>query len=453
MLRYRCWPCLGALFLLGACAVPSAHENAAVASRLLHAKVPAPLIWRRDPAADQQARERAEELLADGLTLRDAIAVSFLTSPTLQLAFEQLEISRAELVAATRPTNPYVILGSREPGGDLAAFYPERTISVGVLQNVMSLLTIPDRRATATHNLHRVRHEVAQRAAEHAAQVAESWYRYAAALEQVQLHAQTTTALSTAVDVVAAMVANEEADDADVDAARLAVFSADAAAERAQLEAADERAQLEALLGIAGWRDDWTLAGELPPPPDADPDAAQVEAAALTRRFDLIAAGENIAMRLRELSTQRRFRWITELEIGMFRDKAIGDTPFIGPTLAFEVPVFDQRQAALLEADARLRSATRELEAAVVEARQQIRRHAQAMAAMRRQLQRYERDILPHHQRLAIDDDPDELASLNAQLLMLEAQREQRLLLRDYWVARSALAQAAGDWLALSGAP
>lgn len=454
MLRYRCWPCLGVLLLASACTVPSARDNAAAVATLVEGKVPAPLAWRRDPESDRAARERAEQLLENGLTVREAIAVAFLTSPTLQLAFEELEISRAELVAATRPANPYVILGSREPGGDLAAFYPERTISVGVLQNVMSLLTIPDRRATARHNLERVRYEVAQRAAEHAAQVAESWYRYSAALGQVALQERSVNALRSAIDSLSVMVANDEAEESDVLDGRLELHVTEAGLERARLDAADERARLETLLGIAGWRDDWRIDGEVPPLPDSDPDAAAIEAAALRARFDLLAAQKSIDMRLRELSTQRRFRWLTELEIGMFRDKAIGDTPFVGPTLAFEVPLFDQRQAALLEADARLRGAVRELEATVLESRQQIRRHAQAVASMRRIAERYERDILPHHQRIAADlgsGSPSELPRLNARLLMLDAQREHLGVLRDYWVARSALAQAAGDWQALSG--
>src|SRR5690606_28809584 len=320
----------------------------------------------------------AEQMLEGGLTVREAVAGSFLASPDLQLAFEQLEISRAELVAATRPTNPSVIVGSREPGGDLAAFYPERTISVGVLQNVMSLLTIPDRRATARHNLERVRFEVAQRAAEHAAQVAEAWYRYRAALTQVQLHERTTNAVRSAVDTLAVMAANEEAEDSDVEDGRLSLYLAEANLDRARLDAADERARLETLLGTAGWRDDWSLDGELPALPASDPDAAAIEAAALQGRLDPLAAQKNIDTRLRELAMQRRFRWLTELEIGLFRDKAIGDTPFTGPTLATEVPLFDQRQAALLQADALLRSAVRGLEAAVLEMRQQVRRHAQA---------------------------------------------------------------------------
>ncbi len=454
MLRYRCWPCLGVLLLAGACAVPSAQENADATATLVAAKVPAPLAWRRDPEADRAARERVEELLQHGLTVREAVAVSFLASPALQIAFEQLEISRAELVAATRPTNPYVIVGSREPGGDLAAFYPERTISVGVLQNVMSLLTIPDRRATARLNLERVRFEVAQRAAEHAAQVAEAWYRYRAALAQQELNERTARTVSTAIDTLTVMAANGDADEEDVEEGRLSLYMAESNLERARLDAGDERARLETLLGIAGWRDDWSLDGDLPGLPASDPDAAAIEAAALHSRFDLLAAQKAIDTRLRELSMQRRFRWLTELEIGLFRDKAIGDTPFTGPTLAAELPLFDQRQAALLQADALLRSAVRELEALVLEMRQQVRRHAQATASMRRLAERHDRDILPHHARAAArlgPGSPDELPRLNARLALLEAERAHLEVLRDYWVARSAMAQAAGDWLALSG--
>ena len=87
MLRYRCWPCLGVLLLVSACTVPSARENATAATSLVEARVPASLSWRRAPEADQAARVRAEQLLQGGLTVRAAMAVAFLASPVLQLAF------------------------------------------------------------------------------------------------------------------------------------------------------------------------------------------------------------------------------------------------------------------------------------------------------------------------------------------------------------------------------
>jgi outer membrane protein TolC len=453
MLRYRCWPCLGLLLLAGGCAVPSARDNADAAAELLQAKVPAALIWRRDPDADRAARERVEQLLAGGLTLQEAIAVAFLASPTLQLALEQLEISRAELVAASRPRNPVLIAGSREPGGDLAPYYPDRTISIGVLQNLTSLLSIPDRRAYARHNLDRARFEVAQQASNHAAQVAESWLAYRAALDLARLQEQSLNTMSTALGTVAVLTANEN-QPADISGERLKVHMAQARLDRARLDAAAERTRLGVLLGIAGWRDDWQLGGELPALPASDPDAAVIETAALTRRFDLLAAQKAVDMRLRQLSTRKRFRWLSELEIGVFRDKALGGTPFTGPNAALEIPLFDQRQSALLQADAELRASVLELDIAVLEARRQVRTHAQSLAAMRRLGELYARDILPIHQRSAANlgpGDPADLDRLNGRLALQDVQAEQVAVLRDYWIARSALAQAAGDWLGLSG--
>lgn len=455
MLRYRCWPCLGLLLLASGCSVPSARDNAAAAASLVQGKVPAVLAWRRDPEADRIAREQVERLLEGGLTLEESISVAFLAGPGLQVAFEQLEISRAELVGATRPANPVVILGAREPGGDLAAFYPDRTISVGVLQNVISLLSIPDRRAYAKRNLERVRYEVAQQAAEHAAQVAEAWYRYSAAKQQLELQERSLNTIRTALDNLVRLAANGDGEaEANIPHGRNNLYGVAGSVDRARLDVAAERTELASLLGIAGWRDDWETAGGLPSLPAADPDAAAAEAAALDSRFDLLAAGKAVDMRLRQLAMQRRFRWLSELEIGMFRDKAIGGTPFTGPNAAFEVPLFDQRQQALLQSDAELRVAMRQLEAAALEARRQVRSNAQALAAMRRLAERYERDILPNHERIAASlgaGDPGDVARLNGRLEMLEAQREHLAVLRDYWVARSALAQAAGQWLALGG--
>lgn len=455
MLRYRCWPCLGLLLLAGGCAVPTARDNAGAAARLVEGRVPATLAWRRDAEADRQAREQAEQLLQGGLTLNDAIGVSFLTSPALQIAFEQLEISRAELVGATRPANPVVILGARKPSGDLAAFYPDRTISVGVLQNVISLLTIPDRRAYATRNLERVRHEVAQQAASHAAEVAESWYRYSAARQQLALFERSLNIVRTAVDNLTVQAANGDVESEEsLPQNRNELWNMEGEVDRARLAVAAERIELASLMGIAGWRDDWEIAGELPPLPASDPDADAAESAAMDGRLDITAARQAAEMRLRQLSMQRRFRWLSELEIGVFRDKALGGTPFTGPNAAFELPLFDQRQQAVLEADAELRVAMRQLEATALEARRQVRRHAQTLAVMRRLVERYERDVLPNHERLAAQlgaGDPADLFRLNRRLALLEAQRVHVGVLSDYWVARSALAQAAGQWLAYGG--
>jgi cobalt-zinc-cadmium efflux system outer membrane protein len=438
-----------------ACTLPSSRDNVAAAAQLVATQTRAALEWRRDPEADQAARKRAEVLLEGGLTLDEAIGVAFLTSPDLQLSLEQLEISRAQLVAAVTPPNPVAIIGTRKPGGDLAAFYPDRSVSMGVLQNVMALLNIPDRSAIARHDLQRVRFETAQHATSHAAQVAQAWLEYSAAMQIDALRKRSVAAARAAFDTIVVRAANGSITTLQVAVERNSVFAIESSAIRSELDVATARARLGGLLGVTGWRDDWRIDAVLPPLPAADPDLAAVEAEAMQRRFDLQAAAKTVDARLRVLAMQRRFRWLNQLEVGVFRDRAIGGTDFTGPNAVIELPLFDQRQAALLNADAELRSGMRGLESATQTARNEIRLHAAEMLTTRRLLEQFEHDIKPNQQQIAAglgsSSDPGEPERLRLRMSMLSAEEDYAGLLRDYWRARSALALAAGNWVALSG--
>jgi outer membrane protein, heavy metal efflux system len=381
---------------MGACSVPSPRDNVEATSELVRPRTRASLEWRRDPAADKSARARAGELLDGDLTIDSAVAVAFLVNPSLQVALEQLAISRAQLVAATTPPNPVGVVGSRKPGGDLAAFYPERAVSIGVLMSVIDLVHMPDRVAIARLDLQRARYATAQAAASHVAQVVQAWLEYTAARqawEQFQAAQPEPPVTSEGIS--------------------------------AELAAATTRARLGELMGVTGWRDDWKVAAPLPMPPASDPDPVAAKASALTQRLDLLADAKAVEVRLRTLAMQRRFRWLHQLDLGVFRDKALGGTSFTGPNAVVEIPLFDQRVADLLQSDGELHAAVRQLEAAQISALTEVQVHLAELKAMRLQLGLLEGSSA---------DDP----AFRAALL-------------EYWRARSALAFSTGDWAALSG--
>lgn len=439
--------------MLAGCAIPSSRENMAATAQLLAEQVPVPLEWRRDPAADTAARQRAEQLLEGGLTLQEAMAVAFLASPELQLALEQLEISRADFVQAVTPPNPVAVIGTRQPGGELAAFYPERSISIGILQNVISLLDMPDRRAIARRDLQRARFEAARRATVQAAQVAQAWIEYSAALQLRELRRLNATMVRQGYDALEVRAAVNAASELDLAGQRGAVLGADASAVRANLAAETARARLAELLGLSGWRDDWQIASYLPAVPATDPDPVALETAALQQRLDLRAAASSVDARLRVLAMQRRFRWLNQLELGLFRDKSIGGTAFTGPNAVVELALFDQRQAKLLNADAQLRTALRRLEAAQLAARSEIRTRAAELATSRLLLTQLEEQIVPNQRQmlqLLGPGDPAEPQRLRLRLASLATEEDRVALVRDYWRARSGLALAVGDWDAVS---
>jgi outer membrane protein TolC len=455
MQRYRHAPLLSlglGLLAVGGCSAPSRRENLDATSRLVAGQVTAPLLWRLDSQADAAAREQVEALLIDGLTLEESIKVAFLASPELQLALEKLEISRADFVQATAMPNPTVIVGSRQPQGDLAAFYPDRTISFGVVQGLVGLLTIPGRMGIAKHELEQARNEAASSAVRLAALVGEAWLDYCAELQMRALTERAEAVARTAYENLAAA----GADDEELQAGREAMLAQRREVTRATLSVDKARAELEERMGIAGWRDTWTVQQSLPPLPAADPDPVAEERAAMERRLDLRAANEAIEARLRLLSHRRVFRWLNGLDVGVFRDQVVGGTSFTGPNVGIELPLFDTRYAQVLNADSELRSGLRRLEVARLAARREIRTATAEMVATRQLLAQVEGEILPALRRRQADPaggDPDDVQVQTRRLQNIEAEREHIGLLRDYWRARSALALAAGDWNALSGLP
>jgi cobalt-zinc-cadmium efflux system outer membrane protein len=460
MHRYRStWVVLSAAaLLLGGCALPSSRENSAAMTGLVAKQTTAQLPWRRDAAADAKARSEVDILLADGLTLDEAVSAAFLLNPDLQVYFEQLEVSRSQYVAAATPPNPVAIVGIREPGGSLSAFYPGRNVTVGVLQNVINVLNLPDRRRIARRDLERARAEAAGRVTQLGARVAQAWLEYNAALRIEELRGRSQAIVQTALDNLAAAHARNS----DVAPAVAATRASQLAQQRASLfryrnlvlragvETATAREKLALLLGVNGWRDTWRIAGELPALPSADFDTRALEEAGVEKRLDVMAAARAVDTRLAILAMQRRFRWLNQLDLGVFRDKAIGGTAFSGPNAVVEIPLFDQRQAQLLAADAELRSALRNLESTRGAARADIRTHEQEMRLTRALLESYDGSIIPNQQAMAValgtSGSPDEPERLGLRLTMLTTQEEQAGLLRDYWRARSALALSLGDW-------
>ena len=452
----KAWALLIPAMLLAACAIPGSRENSDAAKVLVATQTPVPAEWRRDPAADAAAKQGVAGMLSNGISLQEAVGISFLSSPELQLAFEQLEVARGDLVAASTPPNPVAIVGVREPGGRLSVFYPDQNISVGVLMNVLALLNMPDRRAIARHELDKQRLLTAERITQLAARVTEAWLDHAAALQIEILRERAAAAARAAIDTLIVQAANGSGVTAlDVAVERNGLFATEGAHTRAAIETATSRAKLGELLGIAGLHDRWTLEGALPPLPDSDPPLAMLESRAMAQRFDLQAGVKAIDARLRVLATQRRFRWLGMLELGAFHERAVGGTPFTGPNAAIELPVFDQHQAQLLAADSELRSAQRQLEAARLAAYTQLRIHAAELAATRALLTQYELEVRPNQQQIAAalgtGSDPGQPDRLSLRLALLAAEEEHAGLLRDYWRARSALALAAGEWNGLSG--
>jgi cobalt-zinc-cadmium efflux system outer membrane protein len=435
---------------LSGCAVVSSKDNAASAQALAGRQEAAQAPWRRDAEAETQARARIGELLVGGITAEESVALCFLAHPEVQLAFETLEISRTELVAASTPPNPLAIVGTRQPGGNQSAFYPKQNVNIGVLQNVLGLVNLPSRRRIATKELERARLQTADRLIALAADVNEAYIAHVAALRVHALREEAAMAARATLELMRQQARGAADAEAALLQERTALIQVESNAQRSNLDVVTTRVRLAQAMGIAGREDGWRVAvEELPPPPGSDPDPLQLEQSALDNRLDIRAARAAVEARLDAAGVQRRWRWLGAAELGVFRESVSGGTQFTGPNALIELPLFDQRQAQLLAADSEARAALRRVEAVVLVARGEIRTRGAELAATRQLLTRYDTDLLPTYRRMRDLSGPGSLEGRRVTFAIFDAQETREGLLHDYWRARAALARSAGAWEAL----
>ncbi len=440
---------LAASCVLPACTAISSRDNVAQTAALVARQERSIAPWRRDAKAEADADARIRELIDGGLSAQESVAIAFLAHPDVQLAFEALEVSRSELVAAVTPPNPVAIAGTRQPGGNLSAFYPQRNVTVGVLQNVLGLVNLPSRRRIATTELARARLEAADKLIGVAAEVNEAYVGYVAARRVDALRRDAAMSARALLELLRQQLGSGRDAELALLQERTGMLQVEGNALRSALDLRTARARLAVAMGVAGRYEDWDTADALPPPPGADPEPIALELSALQNRLDVQAARKAVEARLDAAGVQARWRWLGAAEIGLFRESASGGTRFTGPNAMIELPLFDQRQAQILSANAEGRAAKRRLESQMLSARGEIRTHAAELAATRALLARYEADLLPAYRRLRDEQGAATVDGRRAQLALLDAEEQHEGLLRDYWRARGALARAAGAWEAM----
>jgi outer membrane protein TolC len=222
---------------------------------------------------------------------------------------------------------------------------------------------------------------------------------------------------------------------------------------RARSDAVAARARLADLLGL-GADAAWRTVDRLPEPPESPFNQQELLALALEQRLDLAAEREEIALLEDSLRVTRRWRWFGRTNIGYERERETDGTKLRGPTLEFELPLFDQHQGTVARAEAQLADARARHAASALAARNEIAAGterleiARAIAAQHRDVllpalgsvveRRQERfNYMLHGPFELLDAKGDELRAWQDWLESV----------RDYWIARSALAAAAGGRL------
>ena len=398
-------------------------------------------------AERESAAAETATLLAQPLTVDDAVQLALLNNRGLQATYAELGIAEADVVQAGRLPNPRFGT-TRTRAGD--TFKYETSVTFPIVE----LLTLPLALRLERQRFEAVQLDVAQQVLRLGLETRKAWFRAVAAEQAVRYQEQVVEAAAAAAELATRMAerGNLNARDRMLEQA----FHAATAARLSSLqaEAVAAREWLTRTMGLDTDNAGYALAERLPDLPSAPPAVSELEAFAVRERLDVRAAQRNADAVARSLGLTKATRFVDALEFGPASVMENGEATKKGYTIGIEVPLFDWGGARVARAEAQYRQAVSRIAAAAIDAQSEVRaaeatqRHAWEAA------RRHRDEIVPLQQQISEEN----LLRYNGMLIgvfeLLAGAREQIAAvsgaiesLRDYWLAETALREAVGGRL------
>lgn len=436
-----------ASLLLGACASTSPAPVVRGVQELVHARSGQTPVWLGDESAAQQARDEVHSLTKGDLSLASALRVSLLANRSLQASFEELGVAQADVVQSGLLKNPTLSGAYGVPLDE--GFMPRTELSLGV--ELLQLFTLGTRKDIARAGLESAKFRVVEATLRHLYEVKSAYFAFQAAQQTFEMRTAVNEMAAAGVELAVRQNAAGGLNDLDlsVEQAAYAQWSIDLARTRAELAQARER--LNRAMGVwgedASWRVDTTMAVM----PSLELSLDHAESRAVASSPVLVAARKDAELVSYGLALVKNTRWVGGVDAGVSFERGPEHVRLIGPSLSVELPIFDQRQAAVARLEAQLRQAKHRELAVAVDVRSEIRDLVARLQVARGIVDGYQRTLIPLRERVvALSQEQYNAMLLGVYQLIAAKQseiatyKEYIEALRDYWTLRSELEWKSG---------
>ncbi len=385
------------------------------------------------PGEDHLIADKVKELLANGVTAREAVQIALLNNPTLQAGFMDVGMARADFVQSGLLSNPTLGFSFRLPEGG-----GRSDIETSIAQNIVEIWQIPVRKRAAGRTLQQTILSLAKTAVQLASDT-KSAYWTARASEQSLVIAREN--LKLAKELLEVTHAREQAgavSELDVNLVRGTVLGVELEAQNARLESDSAKRRLATLMGLTVSATDLVLADELPVTETLHLNIEGVTLLALGTRLDIRAAEE--ALDAAEAKVKQEYlKVFPSLEVGLALErnarralrgrKILADTlrssiasggltapeieprsarraerraeidTIFGPSVDLTLPIFDQNQAQIAKAKFAYEQASKNLDALGRGAVQEIVEAIDQAQTAWKVAEYYKAQLLPQAQR------------------------------------------------------
>jgi len=439
------------LLLVGGCASTSPKDAYQDTAKTIEARSGHKLRWDRGTAEDDEARKAIDRLLAKDLTVDAAVEVALLGSPKLRATLEELSIGQADLVEAGLLKNP--VFGFGRTAWEQEHIDPN--LFATVEQDFLDLLTLPMKKRVAATQLEATKLHVADHVLELAADVRAAFYRAQAAEQVTRMRRLVHEAASASGELARRQHEAGNMSDLALNTELTLAAQTSLDLHRSEGEAAVSREALNKLLGVWGERTKWKLGPRLPEMPAQEAGLEHLESKAIADRLDLGALRREVQALDSSLSLAKATRWTGMVSVHVEAGRLRGSKRFsFGPSAQIEIPLFNQRQAALARLEAVKRQNENELQALAVDIRADVRANRVRVMTARAVVDDYGKTLVPLRENVVkfAQQQYDAMLLGVYQLLQakqaeFESYREYIEALRDYWIARSDLERTVGSRL------
>jgi cobalt-zinc-cadmium efflux system outer membrane protein len=407
--------------------------------------------WPRTTAESEKVDATIAQALQTNLTADTAVQIALLNNRSLRATFEEIGISRADLLQAGILHNPQFFASFRFPDRPPSAANTEFSLA----DDFLDLVLLPLKKKVAALEFEQTKLRVSHQTLQVAAEVKSAFYmaqarqqllkRLQAIMEVNEAGVDLTTRQHDAGNVTDLELANQQA----------AFQQAKLEWGKTQAQLGVDRERLNRVLGLWGANTQWKVADQLPPIPKQEVAFTNLETIAIKQRLDLAAALQQLALVNRALKLRTNTRYLpTAINVGVDTEREPDRQRVTGPTLDFELPIFDHGQGAVARLQAQYRQARWQVEALATDIRSEVRQARDTLIAARDLAEFYQKIYLPQRIRIvnetllqynAMQKSTFELIS--AKEHELNTEREYAEAWRDYWIARSELERALGGKL------
>jgi outer membrane protein TolC len=445
---------LATVLLLGGCATVTQDSGFKTVAEVARDRLGRDATWQRAPEARDSAAQRTRELLAQPLTMDNAVQVALLNNRGLQASYAELGISEAAMVQASRLPNPGFTFERTRTGNELSI---SRTFSLSFL----NLLMLPMAARIEGRYFEQTKLLVANQMLQVAADTRRAYVNAVAAEQSARYAEQVQQAAEAGAEFAKRLAA--AGNFSKLDRAREQAFYAEATANlaRSRQQAQAEREALIRQLGVWGADTGFKLPERLPDLPKDRPELQQIEAYALRNRLDIQAGKLQVDGLASSLGLTRATRFINVLDLGYVHNsktsksnESRGGEQERGYEIGIEIPLFDWGGARVARSEAIYMQAADQLADTAVRARSEVRESYVRYQTAYDLTRHYRDEVVPV--RKTISDEM--LLRYNGMLvsvfeLLADAREQVNAVngyidaLRGYWLAQTDLQMALGGKL------